>query len=61
MLDLELKKDHFAFEVIENLIGDPPTDGEQWLRIAAYNFKCVLPCKLTIDPFFLLFFNKIEF
>ncbi len=36
---------HFAFESIKNLIGDPPTDGTPLLQIAASEFEDILPCK----------------
>ncbi|XP_046633472.1 aurora kinase A-like isoform X2 [Daphnia pulicaria] len=35
----------FAYEPIENMIGDPPTDGTNWLMIAKDHFKKALPLR----------------
>ncbi|XP_046460919.1 uncharacterized protein LOC124207482 isoform X1 [Daphnia pulex] len=35
----------FAYEPIENMIGDPPTDGKNWLMIAKDHFKKALPLR----------------
>jgi hypothetical protein len=33
----------FAYEPIEKMIGDPPTDGTNWLMIAKDRFMKALP------------------
>ncbi|XP_057371838.1 uncharacterized protein LOC130692784 isoform X2 [Daphnia carinata] len=42
----KLDKTHFAFDSIEKLIQDPPTDGTQLLSIALVKFKDVLPLRI---------------
>ncbi|KZS12225.1 Uncharacterized protein APZ42_022291 [Daphnia magna] len=43
----KLESEHFAYELIKNMIGKPPTDGTQFLIIAASEFAEILP--LNID------------
>ncbi|KAI9561296.1 hypothetical protein GHT06_012252 [Daphnia sinensis] len=42
----KLDKTHFAFDSIEKLIQDPPTDGTQLLAIALNKFEHVLPLRI---------------
>ncbi len=41
-----------AYEPIENMIGDPPTDGKSWLLIAKTCFMKALPRKFVGEIFF---------
>jgi hypothetical protein len=41
----ELDINHFAYQSIKDMIGEPPQNGTQYLRIAAAHFKDVPPCK----------------
>jgi hypothetical protein len=37
----------FAYDPIKNMIGDPPTDGTNWLMIAEDEFMKALPRKFV--------------
>jgi hypothetical protein len=49
----------FAYDPIENMIGDPPTDGTNWLLRAKRKFKEALPRKFVGELIFK--FDRINF
>jgi hypothetical protein len=42
----------FAYDPIKNMIGDPPTNGKNWLMIAKDHFKKALPRKFAGELIF---------
>jgi hypothetical protein len=50
----------FAYEPIEKMIGDPPTDGTNWLMIAEDRFMKALPRKFVGELIFKFYGNRVS-